>query len=107
MDAVRQLRSDLVFGTATFAHQAILFQRSQHHAKFARGYGRHGAADLVDASSRCHQTRVRRPSISAMKSSCVGYRPAMKNRCRPRSRRWNNRMQSAGSPSRPALPDSW
>ena len=50
---------------------------------------------------------ARRPSMRVRKSSWVGYRPAMKNRCRPRSRRWNSRMQSAASPSRPALPDSW
>ena len=48
MDAVHNCGRELVSGTATFADQAILFQRSQHHAKLARRDGRHGAPDRVD-----------------------------------------------------------
>src|SRR4029453_4741210 len=45
----QQSGSWLVSGSATFAHQAILFQRRQHHANLAGGKGRYGGPDLVDA----------------------------------------------------------
>jgi hypothetical protein len=45
---LQQLRPDLIFGAAAQTYQAILFQRRQHHAKFARAHGRYDVSDLVD-----------------------------------------------------------
>ena len=87
MGAVNSCGRGLVFGTATFTYQAVLFQRRQHHAKFARGKRGHRRVRISSTVIALAADAERRPSISAMKSSCVGYRPAMKNRCRPRSRR--------------------